>query len=195
MDENRNLSTKQKKEVYRSILKLRRQEAFATFPTAALSLRDNALPFLKGTKILAGYYPMGYEINPLPLLEAVKEQGAMLALPFANERGRPLLFRAWDDHAPLDKTSLGFKQPSPTAALVVPDTLLVPLLGFDTHLFRLGYGRGDYDLTIRTLKNSGPLLTLGLAFEAQKVDKIPREDHDEPLDYVVTEKGIFLDNS
>jgi 5-formyltetrahydrofolate cyclo-ligase len=71
---------------------------------------------------------------------------------------------------------------------VEPDIILMPLLGFDKHGTRLGYGGGYYDRTLAHLTRRPKLL--GFAFARQEVDYIPREAHDVPLDAVVTEIGV-----
>jgi len=78
--------------------------------------------------------------------------------------------------------------PSDLAPRAVPDLVLMPLLGFDNQGTRLGYGGGYYDRTLTVLPKK-PLL-VGLAFAAQELAHIPREDHDVPLDMVITENGI-----
>jgi 5-formyltetrahydrofolate cyclo-ligase len=63
----------------------------------------------------------------------------------------------------------------------------MPLLGFDKHGTRLGYGGGYYDRTLAML--SSPPRLIGYAFASQEVDHVPRDAHDIPLDAVVTEAG------
>jgi 5,10-methenyltetrahydrofolate synthetase len=72
---------------------------------------------------------------------------------------------------------------------VVPQALLIPPVGFDARGFRLGYGGGFYD---RTLASLAPRpLAIGVAFELSRVDSIRPQPFDLPMDYVVTERGIF----
>jgi 5-formyltetrahydrofolate cyclo-ligase len=65
----------------------------------------------------------------------------------------------------------------------------VPLLAFDRHCRRLGYGGGFYD---RTLAGLPGRFTLGCAFAAQRIDAVPVGPHDITLDGVATEHGVTL---
>ena len=96
--------------------------------------------------------PLKSEINPLPLLQKLAEAGARLALPAIAGRGKPLIMRAWEFGAPLDRGQWGIREPKPDAPEVEPDILLVPLLAFDRAGYRLGYGAGYYDMTIHRLR-------------------------------------------
>ena len=69
------------------------------------------------------------------------------------------------------------------------DILIVHAVAFDINKYRLGYGGGFYDRFIEKLRSD--TLTIGLAFEFQIFDSIPKESHDAQLNYVITEKRII----
>ena len=81
--------------------------------------------------------------------------------------------------------------PSPAAAEIVPDIVLVPLAAFDRTGHRIGYGAGHYDRTLAQLHKSKGFAAIGLAFAAQEVEAVPALQHDVPLDYVLTETELF----
>jgi 5-formyltetrahydrofolate cyclo-ligase len=141
--------------------------------------------------IVSGFMPLKSEINPLPLLQKLAEAGARLALPAIAGRGKPLIMRAWEFGAPLDRGQWGIREPKPEAPEVEPDILLVPLLAFDREGFRLGYGAGYYDMTIHRLRGLKPVTAIGIAFAAQEVPKIPTTPRDERLDLVLTEREVI----
>jgi 5-formyltetrahydrofolate cyclo-ligase len=68
--------------------------------------------------------------------------------------------------------------------------VLVPLLAFDRRGWRLGYGGGYYDRTLRALRAEGPLLAIGLGYAAQEVAAVPHDEKDERVDLIVTERGV-----
>ena len=70
----------------------------------------------------------------------------------------------------------------------MPDIVLAPLLAFDDAGRRLGYGGGYYDRTLRALRERGPILAVGVGYEAQLVETVPSGDDDEKLDWIVTEE-------
>jgi 5-formyltetrahydrofolate cyclo-ligase len=82
---------------------------------------------------------------------------------------------------------LGIPEPSPAAAELVPDIMLVPLAAFDRLGHRIGYGAGHYDYTLAHLRKSKHIIAIGLAFAAQKIAAVPALPHDVALDYVLTE--------
>lgn len=138
--------------------------------------------------VVSAYWPMGDELDPRPLMAALHAAGHGVALPVVVARGEPLLFRAWVPGLPLVDNVFGTRAPPQAAPAVVPDVLLVPLLAFDPDGYRLGYGGGYYDRTLRRLRGEGRALAVGFAFAEQQVDSVPREPFDEPLDWIVTER-------
>jgi 5-formyltetrahydrofolate cyclo-ligase len=152
-----------------------------------IAARKFPLPITPGT-IVSGFMPFKSEINPLPLLQKLGEAGARLALPAIAGRGKPLIIRAWQFGAPLDRGQWGIREPKADAHEVEPDILLVPLLAFDRAGFRLGYGAGYYDMTIHRLRALKSVTAIGIAFAAQEVPKIPTTPRDERLDLVLTER-------
>jgi 5-formyltetrahydrofolate cyclo-ligase len=135
---------------------------------------------------VAGFLPIGEEIDLRPLLHALHERGNPIALPVTPKRGLPLTFRLWTPGAELVQERFGTLRP--TGPEAVPDFLLVPLLAFDAKGGRLGYGAGFYDRTLPTLPNR---FRLGCAYAAQRVDEVPVGPYDIPLDAVATENGIL----
>lgn len=74
------------------------------------------------------------------------------------------------------------------------DLVLVPLVAFDDQGNRVGRGAGFYDrhfaFLLRRRAWRRPLL-LGIAFELQRVDRLPAKPSDVPLWGVVTERGVY----
>jgi 5-formyltetrahydrofolate cyclo-ligase len=159
---------------------------------AALALARRGLPVAMSTgMIVSGYFPIRNEIDPTPLMQKLAGQGARLALPCVNARGQSLTFRAWSPGDRLMLGSLGIPEPSPAAAEVIPDIMLVPLAAFDRSGHRIGYGAGHYDHTFAHLRKAKAVIGIGLAFAAQEIESVPALAHDVALDYVLTEKKLF----
>ena len=102
--------------------------------------------------VVSGYSPIRSEIDPAPLMRKLAEQGAKLALPAVMARGKSLAFRAWSPDDRLMMGPLGILEPSPAAAELIPDIMLVPLAAFDREGHRIGYGAGHYDFTLAHLR-------------------------------------------
>jgi 5-formyltetrahydrofolate cyclo-ligase len=146
-------------------------------------------PFDGPPAVVSSFWAMGSEIDPGPLEERLRRKGHRIALPVMKGRAQPLEFRLWNLGDPLVDRIWGIREPTAAAPVVEPDILLVPLLAFDGAGWRLGYGAGFYDRTLRTLRSRKPVLAVGLAFDEQRVDAVPHLDYDEPLDWVVTPSG------
>jgi 5-formyltetrahydrofolate cyclo-ligase len=136
--------------------------------------------------LVAGFWPMGSEIDIRPLLRALEVRGHALALPVTPRRGAPLSFRRWRFGEELGRGPLGTCQPL-SGEVVTPDMLLVPLLAFDRAGRRLGYGGGFYDRTLAALPGA---VVLGVAYAAQEVLEVPAGPEDALLPRVATEAGI-----
>lgn len=135
--------------------------------------------------VIAGYIPIGSEIDPRPLLNSFYEKGARLCMPEVTALDEPLKFREWRPGDLLISGALGTLQPLSTAALLAPDVMFLPLVGVDQKGVRMGQGGGFYDRTIAHYEQKN-LVTIGVAFDAQMIDELPKETHDEYLDGLIT---------
>jgi 5-formyltetrahydrofolate cyclo-ligase len=161
---------------------------------AAEAVAGHGLPFeIKRGTIVSGYSPIRSEIDPIPLMRSLAARGAQLALPAIMARGRSLAFRAWSSNDRLLLGPLGILEPSPAAAELIPDIMLVPLAAFDRAGHRIGYGAGHYDYTLAHLRKLKlkHIIAIGLAFAVQEIAAVPALPHDVALDYVLTEVQTF----
>lgn len=138
--------------------------------------------------VIAGYWPIGDELDLRPLLAALAATGAQVALPVVVERRAPLDFRLWRADDALEPGAHGTWHPPLSAPAVVPTLLLVPLLAFDDDGWRLGYGGGYYDRTLAALKPG--IIAVGVGYAAQRVEKLPHDERDQRLDWILTEASL-----
>lgn len=138
-------------------------------------------------QVFSLYHPMGSEMDPRPLLAALRHGGARAALPAAGGRDEALTFRLWEPGVRLEPDALGVPAPPPFAPAVEPDLVVAPLLAFDRAGRRLGQGAGHYDRTLANLRARKAVFVLGLAFAGQEIAELPDEAHDERLDAILTE--------
>lgn len=137
-------------------------------------------------KIIAAYLPMGGELDPRPLMQALRKNGNSICLPVCINEDAPLVFRRYRHNDALLPDDMGIAAPRATAQQVTPDIVLLPLLAFDGQGHRLGQGGGFYDRTLAELKKRSDCRFIGLAFDMQMVDKCPIAPHDEALHAVLT---------
>ena len=145
----------------------------------------NKFKIIKNNKIGA-YYPINYEIECFEIIRKLEISGYKISLPVIKEKNEMDFFK-WSSNEPLRIGKMGVPEPHQKKK-VYPDILLVPLVAFDKYNYRLGYGGGYYDRYIKKISNIKKILTIGLAFSFQKIDKIPINKNDKKLDFILTEK-------
>lgn len=174
----------EKKALRKEMAQRRAVAAASVDPTPALDLLSDALADCTGP--VSFYWPIRTEIDPRTVMEALAAR-MPVCLPVTDGLAA-LTFRAWTPGAEMDVDGFGVAIPR-DGALMVPQTLVIPMLGFDAACQRLGYGAGHYD---RTLAGLGPVQRIGFAYAAQRLDAdLPAEPTDQPLDMIVTEAGII----
>jgi 5-formyltetrahydrofolate cyclo-ligase len=180
------------KKALRAAAKAARAAAFRRHGSgAAAALAAHGIGFagVPVPAVVSGFLAIGEEIDPLALLERLRGEGYRLALPVMEGKGKPLLFRSWTPGEGLAATTWGIREPLPDAPAVEPDVVLGPLLAFDADGYRLGYGGGFYDRTLARLRALKPVVSIGLAYDEQRVDAVPHLDYDQRLDWVLTPSG------
>lgn len=138
--------------------------------------------------IVSGFWPIKDEIDIKPLMTELHTVGCRLALPVVQGRGKPLLFRAWQPGDALEKGVFGTLQPAAERETLEPEALIVPLLACDEEGWRLGYGGGFYDRTLKGLRARRKVTAVGVGFSGQLVADVPHEPYDQRLDWLLTDK-------
>ena len=151
---------------------------------AAVLLADRIDAQIGDAKTVAVYLPIGPEIDTLPLIERLEHRGAAIALPHVTGRRDTMRFLLWVPGDPLLAGPMGLRQPEASAPQIVPDVILTPLLAFDGDMQRLGYGAGHYDRAFAALPDAR---RIGLAWSAQRVERVPVDSWDVPLHAIATE--------
>jgi 5-formyltetrahydrofolate cyclo-ligase len=145
---------------------------------------------LTGDEVIAGYWPTAREFDPRPILDECLQRGHMCVLPVIQSDSRVLKFVTFEEGQILIKGLHGIMHPQ-GGDEIEPDIVLVPMLAFDQRGTRLGQGGGYYDATLADLRCRKAITAVGVAYGAQAcLFNLPREDHDEPLDMIVTPQGV-----
>ena len=175
-----------KSDIRKKILKIRKEKNFKNFeidPQIIFKILKKTQNF---SKIVGGYYPYNYEVDVIKILEKFENQNYTISLPKIKKDSQ-MDFFSWSTKDPLIINKYGIPEPT-SDKLVYPSILLVPLVAFDKKFNRVGYGGGFYDRYIQKIKNNKKVTTIGLAYSFQEVKKIPTNNFDIRLDYIVTEK-------
>ena len=141
------------------------------------------------SKIIGGYYPFNYELEILNILEELEKKNYIFSLPKVSTNNEMNFFK-WSKSEPLKVNKYGIPEPI-SRKKMYPNILLIPLVGFDYHFNRLGYGGGYYDRYLSKRKINKELLKIGVGFSFQKVKSIPVDKYDQKLDCIITEKTVL----
>ena len=178
-----------KKKIRNKILNLRKKNYKKKYKINFLTL----LNILKKNKIkkgiVGGYFPINYEIDDLNILKELELKKFKISLPIIKNNNK-IDFYLWSVKDSLRLNDYGIPEPFKNK-MVYPDILLVPLVAFDHKRFRLGYGGGFYDRYIERLEKIKNFVSIGLAFEYQKVRKLKISKYDKKLDIILTNKSIY----
>ena len=142
--------------------------------------------------IVSSFISINTEINTSKLNNYILKKNKILCLPVVVKKNDHMVFRKFTNNNDMTEGFMKIKEPPNTNEILIPQLLFVPCLAFDILGFRLGYGGGYYDRTFSYLKNHNKkFISVGYAFDGQKVSQIPKDKFDIKLDYVITEKQIY----
>ena len=132
------------------------------------------------------------EVDTRELIHISLEQGKRVAVPVVEQGKKTMAHAEIESLDELVDGPLGLAQPDPTrvdwlAAGAVIDLVLVPGIAFDPCGHRIGFGGGFYDRFLTEVQS----VKVGLCYDALIMDDIPNEDHDVPMDIVVTETATY----
>jgi len=150
-----------------------------------------SFPGLAGCR-LAFCWPIKGEYDARHLARTMRERGALTLLPVVVAPKQPLVFREWHPGIALATGALGIPYPA-SSPEYVPDAVLLPMNGWDAQGYRLGYGGGFFDRTLAHLQQAAAKrpVVIGVSYEMAKLDTIRPQSWDIPMDYVVTERGVY----
>ncbi len=149
---------------------------------------DEIIGDVKG-RMLSFYWPFRGEPDLRPWAARVVANGGMTALPVIVDHGLPLKFRAWKLG---DKLQPGiWNIPAPAQGEdVIPNVIIVPLVGWDRDFYRLGHGGGFFDRTLASLSDHEPKV-IGIGYSDTELATIHPQPHDIPMQAIVTEKEVL----
>lgn len=160
-----------------------------------MTSRFLTLPFVSSANNVALYMPHENEISTLPLIHFFQDKGCAVFLPVMSDGA--LTFYSYQSTDMLQKKSFGIYEPKTASTTVcsldVMDVMCIPLVAFDDQCCRLGRGGGFYDKALSQMNAtaaSKPYL-VGLGYEFQRVESLPTDPWDVPLDFVITEKMVY----
>lgn len=151
--------------------------------------------------IISGYYskPGAGEVDVLPLLNSTKQyaDNIKLSLPVVvSKKTSHMVFKEFSSNRDLEMGKYGIMNPNMNCKIVCPHIMITPLVCFDSELNRIGWGKGFYDRAIASLRKTDPVISIGVAYKIQKTNlTIPVNEFDTPLDIIITEDRVYMNES
>jgi 5-formyltetrahydrofolate cyclo-ligase len=145
------------------------------------------LPEVAG-RIVSAYWPLRGEPDLRPWMASVIARGGRCALPLVVQKASPLVFRLWEPGCRMERGIWNIPVPA-DGAVVSPDFLVAPVVGYDSACFRLGYGGGYFDRTL--VAYSQRPAVVGVGYARAELTTIYPQNYDVPMNAIITERGIL----
>ena len=147
---------------------------------------------INNLKIISSFFSIKSEIPTNDLNKYLISKNKVLSFPVVNPNSNILSFRKFKKNQSLIKGSYEIPEPPLENEELIPNLIFVPCLAFDIQGYRLGYGGGYYDRTFAYFKSiNHQFISVGFAYDDQKVDSVIRDQFDYKLNYVLTEKQLY----
>ena len=179
------------KEALRKFLINRRSELGPSIDFQS-NILNNIKPLIEEieNEYIGTYISFRDELDTKKLNQYLLERELNLALPAIDFQTKEINFFMYHKNTELIENKFSILEPKNKDKVIFPKIILIPLLGYSKSGFRLGYGGGYYDKYL-SKNDIGDVKKIGIAFSFQEVEEIPVEDHDERLDWILTEKHLY----
>ena len=186
---------KDEKSIIRKKQKIIRDKIFNNKPSHfALSLFNEFFEKInfQEINIVSSFISINSEINTRELNNLIFIKNKILCLPVIEKKNSHLIFKQFKSEENFVKGHMNISEPQNKNKILNPELIFVPCLAFDKKGNRLGYGGGYYDRTLARFRNNNKkFVSIGYAFDGQKIPVVPTDKFDMKLDYVITEKMLY----
>ena len=153
------------------------------------------LPEFKNSKNIMLYLSFNNEVNTYPLVKWCLDNDKTVIAPYCVQRSKEIVpYKITNLSNDLIKSTFGVMEPNHNLLEKVNiediDLILVPGVAFDEHCNRIGFGAGYYDRFLCKKSKNTP--AIGMAYNYQIIDKVPTDEYDVPLDFIITEKRVIF---
>lgn len=188
-----------KKEFRKNVIRLRKEKKLDFIMENSEIITNKLLQMdcVKNAKTIMLYLDFNNEVATDSLINKLISQGKIVTSPITLKEERKLIpSQITDLKNGIQYGAYNIREPKPECSPVVNvnelDLVIVPAVAYDKDCYRLGYGGGFYDRFLENLREDA--ITIGIAFDLQIFDSVPKEAHDAQLDYIVTESRILTPN-
>jgi 5-formyltetrahydrofolate cyclo-ligase len=141
--------------------------------------------------VIAAFMALKNEVGTEGIIKKLGQLGHITCLPVIVRPDEPMVFREFALGDSTKPGLMGQLEPLDNAPELIPDVLLVPMLGFSREGYRLGYGTGFYDRTLPGLRDMKSIKAIGLAYSSQEIPNFKHESFDTKMDLIITEKEVI----
>lgn len=188
-----------KKEFRKKVISDRNNQSYESLckNSSIITQKVLALDCMKTAKNIMLYLDFNNEVKTDELIIKLLSLGKTVSSPITIKEEKKLIpYQIIDLKGGVKIGAYGIREPKPECSPEVEvkdiDVVIVPAVAYDKDCYRLGYGGGFYDRFIERLREDA--ITVGIAFDLQIFDSVPKEDHDAKLDYIITESQILTPN-
>jgi 5-formyltetrahydrofolate cyclo-ligase len=148
-------------------------------------------PLWIGAKTIGITVSKAPEADTWQIIRRAWDEGKRVAVPKCIPKSKQMVFRELNSFTDLESVYYGLWEPNPESTVEIRseeiDTLVVPGLAYMKNGFRLGFGGGYYDRFLEHYKGR----TVSLAFEMQLITGFPVENHDKPVEIIITDQQVW----
>ena len=188
-----------KKEFRKKVINLRKEKDkdFIKHNSDIITDKLLNLDCIKNAKNIMLYLDFNNEVSTDSLIKKLLNLGKIVSSPITLKEERKLIpSQITDLKNGIQYGAYNIREPKPECSPAINikdlDVVIVPAVAYDKNCYRLGYGGGFYDRFLENLRKDA--VTIGIAFDLQIFDEVPKEAHDAQLDYIVTESRILKPN-
>lgn len=188
-----------KKEFRKKVINLRKEKDkdFIKHNSDIITDKLLNLDCIKNAKNIMLYLDFNNEVSTDNLIKKLLNLGKIVSSPITLKEERKLIpSQITDLKNGIQYGAYNIREPKPECSPAINikdlDVVIVPAVAYDKNCYRLGYGGGFYDRFLENLRKDA--VTIGIAFDLQIFDEVPKEAHDAQLDYIVTESRILTPN-
>lgn len=188
-----------KKEFRKKVINLRKEKDkdFIKHNSDIITDKLLNLDCIKNAKNIMLYLDFNNEVSTDSLIKKLLNLGKIVSSPITLKEERKLIpSQITDLKNGIQYGAYNIREPKPECSPAINikdlDVVIVPAVAYDKNCYRLGYGGGFYDRFLENLRKDA--VTIGIAFDLQIFDEVPKEAHDAQLDYIVTESRILTPN-
>jgi len=186
-----------KKEFRKMVIGLRsnKDSDFISRNSQVITEKLLSMECIKEAKTIMLYFDFNNEVKTDDLITNLLSIGKTVVAPVTIKDKRKLIpFKITNIKNDITTGAYGIREPkqNPNNKLSIKDIdiVIVPAVAYDKNCYRLGYGGGFYDRFIKKLKDDA--ITIGIAFDLQVLNSIPKENHDAQLNYIITETNTYI---